>query len=100
MRLSTFTSETLTGNRRSGTQWSTNPKYRQLSKPLFDHLGMLPPRPLPHRACTPTRSNQQHKEPKLDMAKRVISGPLFEESWVELDAEVRASEDSRLAREA
>lgn len=34
------------------------------------------------------------------MAKRVISGPLFEESWVELDAEVRAAEDSRLAREA
>lgn len=27
------------------------------------------------------------------MAKRVISGPLFKESWVELDAEVRAAED-------
>eukprot|EP00752_Nemacystus_decipiens_P014373 g12785.t1 len=40
-------------------------------------------------------NNPQHKEPKLDMAKRVISGPLFEESWVELDAEVRAAEDAR-----
>lgn len=37
----------------------------------------------------------QHKEPKLDMAKRVISGPLFKETWVELDAEVRAAEDDR-----
>jgi len=37
----------------------------------------------------------QHKEPKLDMAKRVISGPLFKETWVELDAEVRAAEDAR-----
>jgi len=34
------------------------------------------------------------------MAKRVISGPLFEESWVELDAEVRAFEESRSTREA
>ncbi|CAM9342800.1 unnamed protein product [Scytosiphon promiscuus] len=40
-------------------------------------------------------NNPQHKEPKLDMAKRVISGPLFEESWIELDAEVRASEEVR-----
>ena len=29
-----------------------------------------------------------HKEPKLDMARRVISGSLFNESWVELDDEV------------
>ncbi|CAM9782813.1 unnamed protein product, partial [Laminaria digitata] len=40
----------------------------------------------------------QHKEPKLDMAKRVISGPLFKESWVELDAEVRAVEEARLGQ--
>ena len=33
-------------------------------------------------------NNPRFKEPKLDMAKRVISGPLFPESWVELDAEV------------
>eukprot|EP00903_Cladosiphon_okamuranus_P019171 g17633.t1 len=45
-------------------------------------------------------NNPQHKEPKLDMAKRVISGPLFEESWVELDAEVRTAEEARLARGA
>ncbi|CAN0025144.1 unnamed protein product [Ectocarpus sp. 4 AP-2014] len=43
-------------------------------------------------------NNPQHKEPKLDMAKRVISGSLFEESWVELDAEVRAAEDARPAK--
>ncbi|CAB9500382.1 UDP-glucose:glycoprotein glucosyltransferase [Seminavis robusta] len=30
-------------------------------------------------------NNPLHKEPKVSMAKRVISGPLFEESWVELD---------------
>lgn len=34
------------------------------------------------------------------MAKRVISGPLFEESWVELDAEVRAAEDARPAKDS
>mgnify|MGYP005845055159 CR=1 FL=1 len=33
-------------------------------------------------------NNPLHKEPKVSMAKRVISGPLFEESWVELDEEV------------
>jgi len=33
-------------------------------------------------------NNPMHKEPKVSMAKRVISGPLFNESWVELDAEV------------
>lgn len=37
-------------------------------------------------------NNPQHKEPKLDMAKRVISGALFNESWVELDAEVKRVE--------
>ena len=35
-------------------------------------------------------NNPLHKEPKLDMARRVISGPLFQESWVQLDAEVAA----------
>lgn len=34
-------------------------------------------------------NNPLHKEPKLDMARRVVSGPLFNESWVELDEEVR-----------
>lgn len=34
------------------------------------------------------------KEPKLDMAKRIISGDLFEESWVELDALVAAATES------
>ncbi|MCO5110351.1 MAG: hypothetical protein M9929_05840 [Burkholderiaceae bacterium] len=37
-------------------------------------------------------NNPRFKEPKLDMAKRVISGPLFPESWVQLDAEVAATE--------
>ncbi len=34
-------------------------------------------------------NNPAHKEAKLSMAKRVISGNLFEESWVELDEEVQ-----------
>jgi len=38
-------------------------------------------------------NNPLHKEPKLDMARRVISGDLFEESWVELDATVRECEE-------
>lgn len=33
-------------------------------------------------------NNPLHKEPKVSMAKRIISGYLFEESWIELDAEV------------
>lgn len=37
-------------------------------------------------------NNPRYKENKLDMAKRVISGPLFNESWVELDDEVKALE--------
>jgi UDP-glucose:glycoprotein glucosyltransferase len=37
-------------------------------------------------------NNPMHKEPKVSMAKRVISGSLFNESWVELDAEVEAYE--------
>uniref|UniRef100_A0A7S3PP55 Glucosyltransferase 24 catalytic domain-containing protein n=1 Tax=Aplanochytrium stocchinoi TaxID=215587 RepID=A0A7S3PP55_9STRA len=34
-------------------------------------------------------NNPLHKEPKLDMAKRVISGDLFEKSWVEMDDEIK-----------
>ncbi len=34
------------------------------------------------------------KEPKLDMAKRIISGDLFHESWVELDALVAEATES------
>lgn len=30
-------------------------------------------------------NNPEHKEAKITMAKRIISGPLFEESWEELD---------------
>jgi UDP-glucose:glycoprotein glucosyltransferase len=37
-------------------------------------------------------NNPLHKEPKVSMAKRIISGDLFEESWVELDAEVEKHE--------
>lgn len=37
-------------------------------------------------------NNPLHKEPKVSMAKRVISGELFEEDWVELDAEVETFE--------
>ena len=33
------------------------------------------------------------KEPKLDMARRIISGDLFEESWDELDRRVRRIEE-------
>ena len=41
-------------------------------------------------------NNPLHKEPKVNMAKRIISGPLFEESWVELDAEVEGFEKDYL----
>jgi UDP-glucose:glycoprotein glucosyltransferase len=37
-------------------------------------------------------NNPKHKEPKLDMAKRVIAGELFNESWIELDQEIKATE--------
>lgn len=37
-------------------------------------------------------NNPLHKEPKVSMAKRVISGSLFKESWEELDAEVEMYE--------
>lgn len=37
-------------------------------------------------------NNPKHKEPKLEMAKRVISGELFPESWVELDQEIKNAE--------
>lgn len=38
-------------------------------------------------------NNPKHKEAKLDMAKRVISGELFPESWVELDQEIKDAEE-------
>lgn len=38
-------------------------------------------------------NNPMHKEPKLDMAKRIVSGPLFQESWTELDEEIRNIEE-------
>ncbi|TDH73577.1 hypothetical protein CCR75_003778 [Bremia lactucae] len=37
-------------------------------------------------------NNPQHKEPKLDMAKRIINGELFDESWTELDQEIKDAE--------
>ena len=37
-------------------------------------------------------NNPLHKEPKLDMAKRVISGDLFTQSWVSMDEEIHAFE--------
>ena len=37
-------------------------------------------------------NNPLHKEPKLDMAKRVISGDLFIHSWVSMDEEIHAFE--------
>lgn len=37
-------------------------------------------------------NNPRYKEPKLDMAKRVINGSLFPESWEALDEEVAAAE--------
>ena len=49
--------------------------------PNFGHPSnlYLPPPP------THTPTSTQHKEPKLNMAKRVINGSLFPESWEELD---------------
>ena len=39
-------------------------------------------------------NNPQHKEPKVSMAKRIISGELFNESWIELDEEVTKLEST------
>lgn len=41
-------------------------------------------------------NNPLHKEPKVSMAKRIIDGPLFNESWVQLDAEVEMYEKEYL----
>jgi len=38
-------------------------------------------------------NNPEHKEAKISMAKRIISGDLFEESWEELDEMVRNYDD-------
>lgn len=35
-------------------------------------------------------NNPLHKEPKESMAKRIISGSLFKESWEELDEEIES----------
>lgn len=43
-------------------------------------------------------NNPDHKENKVSMAKRIISGELFPESWTELDAEVdRYNKDHMLS---
>ena len=41
--------------------------------------------------------NPEDKEPKVSMAKRIISGDLFQESWIELDAVVDIYEKEYLA---
>ena len=41
-------------------------------------------------------NNPLHKEAKISMAKRIISGELFQESWIDLDAEVDAYEKEYL----
>ncbi|KUF82884.1 UDP-glucose:glycoprotein glucosyltransferase [Phytophthora nicotianae] len=45
-------------------------------------------------------NNPKHKEPKLDMAKRVIAGELFNESWIELDQEIKDAEAKYAAQAA
>ena len=45
-------------------------------------------------------NNPKHKEPKLDMAKRIIAGELFNESWIELDQEIKDMEAHYAARSA
>lgn len=45
-------------------------------------------------------NNPKHKEPKLDMAKRVIAGELFNESWIELDQEIKEAEEAFVAKTA
>ncbi|KAG3112481.1 UDP-glucose:glycoprotein glucosyltransferase [Phytophthora idaei] len=43
-------------------------------------------------------NNPKHKEPKLEMAKRVIAGELFNESWIELDQEIKDAEANYVAQ--
>lgn len=43
-------------------------------------------------------NNPLHKESKISMAKRIISGDLFPESWVELDSEVEQYDKDWSAR--
>jgi UDP-glucose:glycoprotein glucosyltransferase len=46
-------------------------------------------------------NNPEHKEAKISMAKRIISGNLFDESWEELDALVAGHDrDHRSSQEA
>jgi len=42
-------------------------------------------------------NNPEHKEAKISMAKRIISGDLFQESWEELDAAVSRYDQDYLA---
>jgi hypothetical protein len=37
-------------------------------------------------------NNPQKKTPKIEMAKRIASGPLFPTSWSEFDEQVQALE--------
>ncbi|CEG40520.1 udpglucose:glycoprotein glucosyltransferase [Plasmopara halstedii] len=45
-------------------------------------------------------NNPKHKEPKLEMAKRIIAGELFDESWTELDQEIKDAEANYIAQDA
>ena len=71
------------------------PNYAQTMVPIFS----LPPKWLwceswcsdasKAKAATIDLCNSPlTKEPKLDMARRIVSGPLFEESWVQLDEKI------------
>jgi UDP-glucose:glycoprotein glucosyltransferase len=87
-------------------------KRRRLTFGASQHLSESGVKCTLHRAHSlltstppPTHSplhsnNPLHKEPKLDMAKRIISGPLFKESWVELDDEVRSFMEGHAAAAA
>lgn len=43
-------------------------------------------------------NDDDEQEPKLDMAKRVISGPLFKNDWVTLDEDIHAFEEAVLQK--
>jgi hypothetical protein len=53
-----------------------------------------PPSLLVCAPCFPAVVVMPAQEPKLDMARRVISGKYFSQSWVELDSEIAAFEAS------
>ena len=62
------------------------PLYSYINPPSYPHTN-----PPPFYYCP----SPLHKESKLDMARRVVSGSLFNESWVQLDQEVKALEKRR-----